>query len=74
MGNRCLVINFLQSVMSYILKLTFLIKSFFCMTTKLGQKFKYLKYKKSLSGEIKLFLVLKEFQSQEVASDLWVGV
>ena len=44
------------------------------MTTKFGQKFKYLKYKKSLSGEIKLFLVLKEFQSQEVASDLWVGV
>ena len=37
------------------------------MTTKLGEIFKYPKYKKLLSREIKVFLILK---SLEVAPDL----
>ena len=32
------------------------------MTTKLGEIFKYPKYKKLLSLEIKVFLILKNFQ------------
>ena len=40
------------------------------MTTKLGEILKDFKYKNRLSGEIKVFLILKSFQLQEVASDL----
>ena len=45
---RCDFINF-------IINLIFLIKPFFCMTKKLGQKFNYHENEKSFQSEIKSF-------------------
>ena len=44
---------------SFEIKLSFLIKPFFFMTTKSGQKFKYLQNEKSFLGEKKKFIIFK---------------
>ena len=47
--------------LNFEINLSFLIKSFYHMTKKPGQKLEYLKHKKSFSGELKSFLILKGF-------------
>ena len=63
LGNMCIVITccLVYDVMNFEINHTFLIKPFYCITRKSGQKCKYLKNEKSFSHEIKkhFFIIFK---------------
>ena len=73
LGNMCIVITFclVYDVMNFEINHTFLIKPFYCITRKSGQKCKYLKNEKSFSHEIKNIFssFLKCFRLSEIVLD-----
>ena len=73
LGNMCIVITccLVYDVMNFEINHTFLIKPFYCITRKSGQKCKYLKNEKSFSHEIKNIFssFLKCFRLSEIVLD-----